>query len=126
MDPDQAAHSAQTIPSVVITIGGINQPSKNPFNLCELSSYRMVVANQTTCICRVGEVDLSEMDRFSQTAYTNLMVQVNKRKGAEDKSKKGFILKRLVSRNRNRYQDNRFNLDLSYITNRVIAMGLPG
>ena len=67
------------------------------------------------------------MDRFSQTAYTNFMAQVNLRGGAgNDKSKKGFILKRLVSRNRNRYQDNKFNLDLSYITNRVIAMGLPG
>ena len=35
-------------------------------------------------------------------------------------------MKKLVSRNRNRYSDSRFNLDLSYITNRVIAMGLPG
>ena len=35
-------------------------------------------------------------------------------------------MKKLVSKNRNRYQDSRFNLDLSYITNRVIAMGLPG
>jgi len=32
----------------------------------------------------------------------------------------------LVSRNRLRYKDGDFNLDLSYITSRVIAMGYPG
>ena len=36
------------------------------------------------------------------------------------------IVKSMVSRNRLRYKDSDFNLDLSYITNRVIAMGYPG
>lgn len=54
------------------------------------------------------------------------MAQIDSRKERQDKSRKGSLLKKLVSRNRNRYQDSRFNLDLSYITNRVIAMGLPG
>lgn len=32
----------------------------------------------------------------------------------------------MVSKNRLRYKDGDFNLDLSYITKRVIAMGYPG
>ena len=32
----------------------------------------------------------------------------------------------MVSKNRRRYKDTEFNLDMSYITERVIAMGFPG
>ena len=35
------------------------------------------------------------------------------------------IMKRLVSKQKRRYQDENFDLDMSYITNRVIAMGYP-
>lgn len=31
----------------------------------------------------------------------------------------------MVSQNRLRYEDEQFNLDLAYITKRVIAMGFP-
>lgn len=31
-----------------------------------------------------------------------------------------------MSKNRKRYKDSEFNLDMSYITERVIAMGFPG
>ena len=34
-------------------------------------------------------------------------------------------LKRLVSKQKRRYQDNNFDLDMTYITSRVIAMGYP-
>ena len=35
------------------------------------------------------------------------------------------IMKRLVSKQKRRYQDENFDLDMSYITDRVIAMGYP-
>ena len=39
--------------------------------------------------------------------------------------KSANLLKRLVSKQKRRYQDENFDLDMSYITDRVIAMGFP-
>ena len=41
------------------------------------------------------------------------------------KVKSANFLKRLVSKQKRRYQDENFDLDMSYITKRVIAMGYP-
>lgn len=38
---------------------------------------------------------------------------------------KAFFLKRLVSKKKRRYEDKNFDLDMTYITKRVIAMGYP-
>ena len=35
------------------------------------------------------------------------------------------ILRELVSGPKNRYKDDKFNLDLTYITSRLIAMAFP-
>ena len=39
--------------------------------------------------------------------------------------KSANLMKRLVSKQKRRYQDENFDLDMSYITDRVIAMGFP-
>ncbi len=39
---------------------------------------------------------------------------------------KTSFVKSIISKNRLRYKDGEFNLDLSYITKRIIAMGYPG
>ena len=42
-----------------------------------------------------------------------------------DDVEKANLFKRLVSKQKRRYQDAQFDLDMSYITDRVIAMGYP-
>ena len=34
-------------------------------------------------------------------------------------------LRKIVSGKRNRFQDEKYNLDITYITNRVLAMSFP-
>ena len=67
-------------------------------------------------------VDLVDLDRFSQAQYKDLVGEIKKRR---HNSSKRTRIKEMVSRNRMRYNDGKYNLDLSYITPRVIAMGLP-
>ena len=42
-----------------------------------------------------------------------------------NKFSKAFCLKRLVSKKKRRYEENEFDLDMTYVTKRVIAMGFP-
>jgi len=43
----------------------------------------------------------------------------------EEELEKANLLKRLVSKKKRRFQDSQFDLDMSYITDKVIAMGYP-
>ena len=54
------------------------------------------------------------------------MNSVMQRESMMKGKKKAALLQQVVSGNRMRYTDGEFNLDLSYITPRVIAMGHPG
>ena len=54
------------------------------------------------------------------------MDKINQRKSRMARFNKYSLVRAIVSKNRMRYKDGDFNLDLSYITNRVIAMGYPG
>ena len=53
------------------------------------------------------------------------MNSVMQRESMLARKKRAGIFKSAVSGNRNRYEDGEFNLDLTYITPKVIAMGLP-
>ena len=70
-------------------------------------------------------IDLADIDRFSNYDYRHHMNSVMQRESMLAKKKRAGIFKSAVSGNRNRYEDGEFNLDLTYITPRVIAMGLP-
>ena len=43
----------------------------------------------------------------------------------EEELERANLLKRLVSKKKRRFQDSQFDLDMSYITDKVIAMGYP-
>ena len=58
---------------------------------------------------------------FEEEEEENLDIKKEKNK----KLKKANILKRLVSKQKIRYQNEEFDLDMAYITKRVIAMGFP-
>ena len=59
-------------------------------------------------------------DQFEEEKNTE--ITKNKK---EKKEKKANFLKILVSKQKRRYRDQFFDLDMSYVTNRVIAMGFP-
>jgi hypothetical protein len=69
------------------------------------------------------QVDLSKLDKFTAEDYEALKKQIDSRPSKKDN--KSSFLKSIVSRNRVRYQDSEFNLDLAHVTDKIIAMGLP-
>ena len=70
-------------------------------------------------------VDLADVDKFSNYDYRHHMNSIMSRESMQVGKKRAGIFKSAVSGNRNRYEDGEFNLDLTYITPKVIAMGLP-
>ena len=61
---------------------------------------------------------------YSPSIYDKDFIEIDEPKLPKN-VKKANILKRLVSKQKRRLQDEHFDLDMSYITERVIAMGFP-
>lgn len=61
-------------------------------------------------------LDLSDLDSLHPLSEPNNL----------QTSRNSNVLQKMVSQNRNRFISGNFDLDLSYITERMIAMGLPG
>ena len=63
---------------------------------------------------------------FNSSEYDQEFEEIDEQNdGGNDNLKKANLIKRLVSKKKRRFQDSDFDLDMSYITERVIAMGFP-
>ena len=69
-------------------------------------------------------VNLKTIDEFSEEFYIEMLKEKNILEGLIKSTKKALI-HQMVSQNRKRFQTQDFNLDLAYISKRVIAMGFP-
>ena len=66
----------------------------------------------------------SKKAKFASSEYDADFEEIEESKDKEDVKKANFV-KRLVSKQKRRFQDSHFDLDMSYITERFIAMGFP-
>ena len=63
--------------------------------------------------------------RFNTSEYDADFEELEESFDSNEKMKKANLIKRLVSKQKRRFQDSDFDLDMSYITEKVIAMGFP-
>ena len=67
----------------------------------------------------------SKKAKFTSSEYDADFEEIEEEQDKEDNIKKANFVKRLVSKQKRRFQDSHFDLDMSYITERFIAMGFP-
>ena len=63
--------------------------------------------------------------KFNSSEYDAEFEELEESEDNNEKIKKANFFKRLVSKQKRRFQDSDFDLDMSYITEKVIAMGFP-
>ena len=63
--------------------------------------------------------------KFNTSEYDAEFEELEESFEDNEKIKKANLIKRLVSKQKRRFQDSNFDLDMSYITEKVIAMGFP-
>ena len=64
-------------------------------------------------------------EKFNSSEFDNEFEEIDDDDLNNEKVKKANFFKRLVSKQKRRFQDSDFDLDMSYITEKVIAMGFP-
>ena len=62
---------------------------------------------------------------INSNEYDEEFEEIQEPSDGNEKIKKANLIKRLVSKQKRRFQDSDFDLDMSYITEKVIAMGYP-
>ena len=75
----------------------------------------------------VANTDQSKA-KFNKSKYDNEFEEIDETSDNEKEKEKKYkanLIKRLVSKQKRRFQDSDFDLDMSYITEKVIAMGFP-
>ncbi len=94
----------------------------------ESKAYRILNYNSFNDRLRpVFKIDPSKKankKKYNDTKFDKEFTEIDEPKLPKN-VKSANIMKRLVSKQKRRYQDENFDLDMSYITDRVIAMGYP-
>ena len=67
----------------------------------------------------------SKNEKLTVSEYDDEFEEIEDSEVNNEKVKKANFIKRLVSKKKRRFQDSDFDLDMSYITEKVIAMGFP-
>ena len=75
-------------------------------------------------VYKIVQNNKNKKNLISSSRYDKDFVEIDEPKIPKN-FKKANLLKRLVSKQKRRLQDENFDLDMSYITQRVIAMGFP-
>ena len=82
--------------------------------------------NLNTKMYIIDHFNSKEMRIVNYNEYRDKIIDLVEFENRKKQSfSKAFCLKRLVSKKKRRYEDKEFDLDMTYVTNRVIAMGFP-